>query len=305
MIVSLTGTNDFTRKRELRSLTDEFVAEYGDLALERLDGEGLEYNRLLDSIQSLPFLASRRMVVLDQPGGNKQLTERFEELVEAVSDTTDFIIVEPKPDKRSSYFKTLQKKTEVREFKQLDGSELARWLSAEAKNRDGELKIGDANYLIDRVGNDQLLLSNELDKLLLYEPAINRSTIDLLTDPAPQSTIFELLDAAFGGNQKRAMSIYDEQRKLKVEPQQIIAMLAWQLHILAIVKTAGQRSVDEIAREARLSPFVVRKTMGLASKMTLQQVRSLVARTLDLDVRLKSEMIDADDALKHLLMGIV
>src|SRR3546814_19438404 len=65
---------------------------------------------------------------------------------------------------------------------------------------------------------------------------------DLLT---PQSTIFELLDAALSGNTRRALELYEEQRSMKVEPQQIIAMLAWQLHVLAVVKAAGERRSEE------------------------------------------------------------
>ncbi len=70
----------------------------------------------------------------------------------------------------------------------------------------------DAKYLVMRVGANQQTLSNELAKLLSYDKAITRQTIDLLTEQTPQSTIFELLDAAFAGNSKKAMELYAEQR---------------------------------------------------------------------------------------------
>jgi DNA polymerase III delta subunit len=154
------------------------------------------------------------------------------------------------------------------------------------------------------VGANQQLLTGELDKLVLYQPEITQATIELLTEPTPQSTIFELLEAAFGGNTKRALMLYREQRALKVEPQQIIAMLAWQLHVLALIKTAGERSIDEIARDAKLNPFVVRKSAGIARQLTLTQLRTLVSNLLGLDVRLKSESLDADEALQHFLLRL-
>jgi len=113
-----------------------------------------------------------------------------------------------------------------------------------------------------------------------YQPEITRQTIDLLTEAAPQSTIFELLDAAFAGNAQRAMALYAEQRALKVEPQQIMAMIAWQLHVLAVIKTAGQRSADEIAKDAKLNPYVVRKSQNIARKLTLPELKKLVHNAL-------------------------
>jgi len=304
MIVALTGTNDFARRAELKRLVEGFVAEQGDLALERLDGIDVELGRLLDMVASLPFLSSRRMVILDEPGRNRSLSEHIDQVIEATSDTTDLIIVEPKPDKRLSYYKTLHKAADHRDFPETDVRALGSWLVAETSQKGGQLSIGDANYLLERVGANQMMLSNELDKLLIYDPHITRDTIDLLTEPAPQSTIFELLDAAFAGRTKRALEIYHEQRQLKVEPQQIIAMLAWQLHVLALVKAAGNKTPEAIASEARMSPYTVRKTAGIARNLTLAQVRALVAQTLTLDVRLKSESIDADDALQHLILQL-
>src|SRR5690606_28500626 len=138
---------------------------------------------------------------------------------------------------------------------------------------------------VDRVGPNQQLISAELDKLLAYDPKITKNSIELLVEKTPQSTVFELLDAAFAGNTKRAMELYHEQRALRVEPQAIIAMLAWQLHVLALVKTAAGRSADQIAKEARLNPFVVRKSQNLARRLEAAQVKRMISELLELDLR--------------------
>jgi DNA polymerase III delta subunit len=147
-------------------------------------------------------------------------------------------------------------------------------------------------------------VTHELDKLLIHNPKITRQTIELLTEPTPQSTIFELLEAAFNGNARRAMALYDEQRAMKVEPQQIIAMIAWQLHIIALVKTAGQRSPDQIAKEAKISPFVVKKTASVARKIPPAEFKLLLQDLLKIDTRLKRESLDADEVLQHYLLQL-
>ena len=197
MITTLTGSNNFLLQQELQRLIGDFVAKYTDFGLEKYDGEELEVDVLLSGVSALPFLAERRMVVVRDGWANKDLAEQIEKIINNVADTTDLIIVEPHPDKRSSYYKTLKKLTDFREFNSLERASLPKWLSQEAKNNGGELSFSDANYLVERVGDNQMQLSNELDKLLSYSPQISREGIDLLTEKAPQSTIFELLDAAF------------------------------------------------------------------------------------------------------------
>jgi len=304
VIIILTGENSFGLQRELDRLVSEFVAEQGDLALERLDGEDVEFARISEALTSLPFLASKKMVVLRRPSANKQFVDEAEKLLADLPETTDAIIVEPKLDKRLGYYKFLKKATDFREYKQLDLAGMARWLADEAKSRGGSLSVRDAQYLAERVGLDQQLLANELDKLLLYDPKITRESIELLTEATPQSTIFELLEAAFGGNTKRAMALYQEQRAMKIEAPQIIAMLAWQLHVLALIKAAGDRSADEIAAEAKISPFVVRKSQNIARKLTLQQLKQLVAELTDIDVRSKRTNLDVDEALQNYLLKL-
>lgn len=304
MIVTLTGENSFGLQQELDKLAGEFVKQYGDLALERLDGEEAEFGRLQEAMTGLPFLASKKLVVLRAPSTNKQFAEQAEQLFARVPETNEIILVEPKLDKRTAYYKLLKKQTDFREFPEVDQYGLAQWLAGEAKRQNGSLSSADARYLVERAGTDQQLLSNELDKLLLYSPKIDRRTIDLLTEPTPQSTIFQLLEAAFAGHTKSVLKLYAEQRAQKVEPAQIIAMLAWQLHVLAIVKAAGDRSTDTIAKEAKINPFVVRKSQGIARDLSLSEIKQLVNDLLKIDAAMKRTSIDADEAMQHYLMTL-
>jgi len=304
MIITLTGPNDFMLKSELAKLKATYVEEFGDIGLEQKDGEEVTAERMIEAVQSLPFLVAKKLVILRNPGAQKAFAERLEDILKGVSDTTDLIIIETKVDKRSSYYKVLKAQTEYKEFNDLDPVKLNNWIVQYAKAYGGSISPADARYLLERVGQNQQLVAMEIDKLLTYQPAIDRASIELLSDQTPQGTIFELLDAAFTGQTKKVDKLYHAQRALKAEPQQIIAMLAWQLHILALVKTAGERSVDAIASEVKVNPFVVRKTQYLAKDLSLAQVKDLVGKALELDIKLKSQTIDADDALQHFLLTL-
>jgi DNA polymerase III subunit delta len=304
MAITLTGDNGFLLKKALSSLETAFVDTNSDLALERLDGEESSADRMQEAIQGMPFLSPKKMVVLREPSKQKAFTERLADLLEDIPETTELVIVEPKLDKRLSYYKTLKAKTEFREFKELDARGLADWAVQYAKEQGGKLSSVDAKLLIDRLGINQQLLQNELDKLLAYDEHITKDSILALTELLPQSTVFELLDAAFAGNTRRAIDLYHEQRSLKIEPQAIIGMLAWQLHILAVVKASGSRSAGEIAQSSKVNPYVVQKNQSLVRRLSMPQLAQMVTELLRIDIALKRSSIDADEALELYLIKI-
>lgn len=304
MISILSGSNAYLLQAELKRLIAEFVTEHGDFGLERFDGEEAEYDRMREALESVSFLSGKKLVVLRGPSANKQFVEHAERLLSSVGDETDVIIIETKLDKRTAYYKLLKKLPGFQEFPELDENGLAAWLSRQAKSDGGSLSLADARFLVARVGPNQQLLASELQKLLTYNSSVTKETINLLVDATPQSSIFDLLDAAFSGMQTQVMQIYAEQRKARIEPQQIIAMIAWQLHVLAIIKAAGDRDPGTIAKDAKLNPFVVRKSAGVARAMSGPALKKYIHDALILDKRLKSEPLDADDALQNYLMSI-
>lgn len=304
MIQTLTGPNDFMRNQTLQNALRNFEQTHGDMGIERFDGTSDTGDAMVGALQSLPFLTSHKLVVLREPGQQKSFAESLERVLATIPEQTTVLIVEPKLDKRQSYYKLLKKQTDMQEFAELDTPAITRWITQEVKEQGGTITTSAVRELISRTGPQQQLIYAELHKLLAYDSHITDANVQLLTAPLPQSTVFTLLDAAFAGNTKEALRIYDEQRALKVEPLAIIAMIAWQLHILAVVKTAGQRTADSIAKEAKLSPFVVRKAQGLVRKVSLTQLKERISALLTLDMRLKSEAVDADEAMRLYLLTL-
>jgi len=302
VITTLTGENSYAWGEVLSQLIDDFVANYSALSVERLDGEEVDLASIQQALTRIAFLSTHQLLILRTPSKNKQFLELYESLLSTIADVTDVIIVEPKLDKRLSYYKYLKQKTDFREFPQLDQHALAHWLTKTAQDQKGSLNLSDARYLLERVGTNQQLLINELNKLLLYDRQINRQTIDLLTEPIPQSSIFELLEAAFNGKNSQTLHLYSQQRLLKVEPQQIIAMIAWQLHVLSVIKAAKDRGSDQIAQEAGISPYVLRKSYVITHKLNLAELKKRVSDLMTIDQRIKRSLIDPDEALQHYLL---
>jgi DNA polymerase III subunit delta len=304
MIITLAGSNSYGLRKRLDELAGKFGKEHGELAVEKIDAEEAEGQAVLDAVQSLPFLAPRKMVIVRNGSLNTSLSGQIEQIIDSAGDSTDLIFYEPAPDKRTSYFKVLKSKTQLEEFNEMDARELARWLAAEAKKQGGQLSQADAAYLVERVGVNQQLLAGELDKLVTYEPKITRDNIDRLTEKTPQSKVFDLLDAAFAGDKEKALELYADQRAQKVEPQTIMAMIAWQLKLLALAKAGSGKSPQQIAKDAGLSPYPVMKAQNLARKIDNEKLRRMVSEALEIDEKSKTKDIDLNEALKTYLVTL-
>ncbi len=304
MIITLTGSNNFGLRQKLNELTGHFVKKYGNLTLEKFDGEENEAQVIIEGLQSLPFLVQKKLVVVRNGGLNKEFAEQIEQIISSIVDSTDVIFYETQIDKRTAYFKVLKSQTRFEEFSELDTNSLVKWLVEEAKNQGGQLGLADANYLVERVGTNQNLLAGELNKLLIYNPEISQVNIDLLTEPTPRSKVFDLLDAAFAGNKEQALKLYEDQRAQKVEPQTILAMIAWQLSIIAIAKNSKEREITEVSRDSGMKEYPLRKAKNLADKLSDSELKKMVSEALDIDWRGKTTTLDMDEALKTYIVSL-
>lgn len=304
MIITLTGKNEFMVKSELTKIIDDFVNEYGEMAVERLDAEDVEYDFLIDAVSSAPFLVEKKLTVLAQPSLLPEITDNFDNLVDRMADTTTLVFYEPKLDKRKPLAKLLKTKTDYREFSELKEYDLSSWIIKTASDLGGKISKSDAAYLIDQIGSNQNLLKREVEKLVNYSLLVTRGNIDKICEPVPKQTVFNLIDMAFSGNTKRALEIYTELRQSRIDTTVIIAMLTWQLHVLAILKTAGDKDLSDIAKESGISPYSLQKSRKIAAKMPNDKLLNLISDLSTIDVRSKSTADDTDGALKLLITTI-
>jgi len=304
MIKIITGQNDFQRSLALQLTISEFSLEYGDLSIERLDAQEAEYEDIYNSITSLPFLVNKKLIILIEPSKNKEFVEKISEINNLVSDSIDVIIYEPNLDKRSTYYKTLKKMPNYQEYPVLGPNELTSWILKYVSDSASKISYSDANLLIDRVGSNQLTIMNELDKMLLYTTNIDKKVIEAMTDSIPNSTIFQLLDSAFRGDQKSVIKLYDQQKQQKVDAAQIMALIIWQIHILAVIKSSGSTNSSSISRSSKISYNIVEKGLRLLSQIDSNELLEIINKAQKLDIQLKTTSIDQDEAVLYFLITI-
>ncbi len=288
MIITLTGANSFARSKKLVELRDAFAKDYGVENIEVVNAEDLELNQLPTLLQGASLFSSHRMVIIKDLSTNKELAEKFADLTTSSSDEITVVVVESQLDKRTSLYKTLKSKTEFHEFDEPKEFDLLKWIEGYAKEKKGAITSRDARLLLDYVGADQQRLAGEIEKLINFQPEITAETIENLVERRAQSTVFQLLDYVLSGDKKKSMTTLENLEKAFEDPFQIVNLLIWQIQALAVVKSAGNRSDSEIAKEAKLNPYVISKTKGLARKVDSQFLNKMINQVAELDVAIKT-----------------
>lgn len=110
MITLLVGENDY----ELTQKITQLKAEFNGVA-ERYDAADLSTEQLADIFAGQSLFAMTRLIFLDAPSENAELWKQFDQWAKRLSDDTQLVLIEPKPDKRTSTYKWLKKHANVQE----------------------------------------------------------------------------------------------------------------------------------------------------------------------------------------------
>ena len=301
MVITIAGDNALVKKHELSKLVNDFIKTNGDQSVHRYDGSEVSFQEIYDATSSVSLFAQATLVVVKNPNENKELEEKIEPLVESISEETTLVLFFTNVDKRSKLYKYLKKATVFQEHNELKEHELIGWLQEVVNARKGQADRSSLGYLVDRVGADQFLLRNEIDKLLSYDKTVTRESIDKMVEKQPRDTIFELLDLALQQRTEQALEKYRSLRANRVEPHYVLSMLVWQMNNLALVKTAQGQSTDEIAKSTGVSPFVLKKAAQMSSGISLAQLKKLYSVVEEADYKLKSAAYDADQVVEQLI----
>jgi DNA polymerase-3 subunit delta len=98
------------------------------------------------------------------------------------------------------------------ELARVEESEAVRWISEYCTSRDVKIETDGARELVDALGGDMMMISNELEKLILYVGEKKRITlgdVETMVLAAKQRSLYELTDAISAKDRVRALEVLD------------------------------------------------------------------------------------------------
>lgn len=304
-VTTLTGKNAYQISSKLSKLRADFASVNGATNVLSLDGETCSYDDLSAAVFEQGLFSQKSLVLLSGVSSNKFLQEKLLDQLESIPEDAHLVIVDSKLDKRTAFFKALKKNTDLNDFPEADEYGLSSWVTEEFRAMGGEIKPADASVLVGRVGADQWALKNELDKLINHPQPVTRKTIEEVVDMSFRETIFSLLDLAFSKQTDKTIEAYRDLVANRIDPYYIMSMIAWQLHVMLGVAFAGNRSAEDIAKQAKLSPYVVRKSQAAARQTNKTELASVATRFVEVDYQTKtSASTDVETLVEQLLIKI-
>ena len=304
MIIFLYGSDTFRSREQMRRMVSKFKSDRDPEGLNviHLDSEKNDSGIVMGQLLSVPFLAERRMIVLENLLISKQKDLRssiLKRIEENNFPETNIIIFWEGVDKfktkdAKEFFLRLQKEKYVQNFEELRGVKLGGWIGAEVKERVGKISGAAVQYLVQHVGGDMWRLDSILDQLVAYcgKREIEIKDIQLFLDEKIDDNIFNLVDAAVGRQSKQVYSMIQEQYRQGQDPQYIFAMMLRQFRILLelsdVFEREGALQSNILATRLGLHPFVVKKSLPLIERYSLEELKKIHQDLLDFDVGMKT-----------------
>lgn len=320
MLIFLHGPDTFRSKRKLKEIKDKFINQIDKSALniETLDGQGLEPVEFEKAIFSQPFLAKKRMIIVEnfmaKNKGQKLQKEILEILDKGELENSIVVFWEGELNQAKTKSKSklsasrsklladrLKQEKYAQEFKLLAPAEVKHFVIQEVKARGAKISPQGAQLLADFVGNDLWQINSEIDKLIAFSQAkeITAEQIENLVKTKLDDDIFKLTDALGQKNKQLALKLITDQLQSGTAPTELLARITWQFKNLLLVKSF----VDEngtgygdsrLTYQLGLHPFVIKKTFAQIKNYSLSDLKKTYQRLLSIDYKLKTSQVDPE-----------
>ena len=314
----LFGNDEFAITRKLKEFESDFTdPTSADMNTARLEARSVSEDDLNNAVNAMPFLARRRLVLLQNPSAkynNPSTRKKFFEFLEKTPDTARLVLfesVEPREAERHWLVKWAEKNNKLiqaRAFMLPRLKDMPGWMINETKNQGGKLDPRAAEMLKDMVGVDTRQAGMEIAKLLAYvnwARPVTAQDVEAVCIVTSQQSVFDFVDALANGNGKSAQHLLH--RLLESEDEFALwGMVVRQFRLLIqareILDARGNQ--NDVARALGVHPFVAEKTTQQAARFSIESLEYIYRKLLAIDEGVKTSQITLDLAMDTLVVEL-
>jgi DNA polymerase-3 subunit delta len=203
------------------------------------------------------------------------------------------------------------------ELARVEESEAVRWISEYCGSRPAPVKMDPdgARELVDALGGDMMMISNELEKLMLYVGARNRITlgdVETMVLAAKQRSLYELTDAISAKDRVRALEVLDailssgDGEEAAIGHIYMLAKTFRQMVVILERNVRDQRMLwAALWQGFRVPPFaaddIIKQARRYKSRRDLTRAIRLVAKA---DLALRSNPVSKRMVLERLVIDL-
>ncbi|MFJ7754992.1 DNA polymerase III subunit delta [Peribacillus muralis] len=289
-----------------------------DFNFSQFDLEETPVETALEDVETLPFIGERRLVFMQNPffltaeKAKSRVEHNVKRLEAYLADPVPYSIVVltapyEKLDERKKITKELKRKAVLVEAKKLGDHELKGWV----RERVGSVRIDEQaiELLLELAGTNLMMLTNELDKMVLYVEAdkhITAEIVEKLVAKSLEQNIFTLVDHVLQRKMESAMTILHDLLRQNEEPIKILSVMAGQVRLMYQVKELSRQgySQQKIAGQLKVHPFRVKLALEKTGKFQERELLGIMNDLAEADYKMKTGQADKAITLELLLLKI-
>lgn len=281
-------------RRQYRDRVKKALLGDGDLMnLNCFEGKGIVPGEVIDLAQTMPFLAERRVLVIENSGFFKRGGETLAEYLADPAPSAYFLFVETEIDKRSRLYKAASARGRVIECKTPDEGVLKRWVVELLAKDNKRITQRDLDLFLEKTGTDMENIRGEVEKLVCYcldREAVTAQDIEAVCVRQIGSRIFDMVEAVADKKQRRAMELYYDLLTLKEPPMRILFLIARQFNLLLQVKELKNKGYDTrgIGEKVGLKGFIAGKYVSQAAKFKEAELRQALTDCVETEEAVKT-----------------
>lgn len=153
-----------------------------------------------------------------------------------------------KLDERKKITKELKRKAVLVEAKKLGDHELKGWVKERVEASSVRIDEQATELLLELAGTNLMMLTNELDKMVLYTEAEKHITVEVvekLVAKSLEQNIFTLVDHVLQRKMESAMTILHDLLRQNEEPIKILSVMAGQVRLMYQVKELSRQGYSQ------------------------------------------------------------
>ena len=307
-IYLLVGTESYLRNQYRDKLLSALGVREEDMNYARFEGKGISEKEIISLAETLPFLAERRVILVEDSGFFKNKTEELADYLQEIPEYLVLIFSEEEADKRGRMYKAANEKGRVAEFGEQSSDTLAKWVVSLLGKVGKKITRADLEYFLSLAGTDMFRVRNETEKLIAYcgdREAVRREDIDAIASPQIENRIFDMVRAVAGHRKKEAFDLYADLLALKEPPLRILYLLAREFNNLRRLRDLRAESVSqpEMAKIVGIPPFAVRKSLELLRSYEDCNLDRLVEAFVQAETDVKTGKLDERLAVELMLLS--
>ncbi len=314
----LYGKERYLREHYTKELRKAVLGQEDDpFNLRQYEGKDLDLTALAEAVDAYPSFAERTLVEVRDFDLFHCDEDQTKQLIALLKDLPDhcclvflFDTVEYKPEKRKKLLlDAIGKSAATVEFPVQGQGELARWVIRHFTAQKKEISMDDASYLIFLCGSLMEGLVNEIGKIAIYAKGskITREDIDAVAVPVVEAQAFRMTNALSGKRYDEAAELMHKLFQLNTEPIMLNSVIASELRKLyaaRLVKDSGGGVNVLMPILGKASDYQCRMYLRTCGGFSHAWYRRGLRRCAELDYRLKSSSVDAEELLKSLFLQL-